>query len=101
MNIKQIRYFLAVAEHKSFSKAAEKINIAQPALSLQIKVLEEKLAVKLLNRHARGVTLTDTGQVVLKHFQKIARDIDDTRNLVSDHMSDPAGDVHIGITTTA
>lgn len=101
MNIKQIRYFLAVAEHKSFSKAAEKINIAQPALSLQIKILEEKLAAKLLNRHARGVTLTDTGQVVFKHFQKIAQDIDDTRNLVSDHMSDPAGDVHIGITTTA
>ena len=59
MTIRQLRYFLRIIELKSFSKAAAYLHVAQPALGLQIRKLEEELGVKLLNRHSRGITPTE------------------------------------------
>lgn len=101
MNIKQIRYFIEIAECKSFSKASERIRIAQPALSSQLKSLEEELGVKLLVRHSRGVSLTEMGDLVKSHFKKIIFDIDNTKSLITEYTTNPSGDVNIGITTTA
>lgn len=61
MDIRQIRYFLRVAKLRSFTRAAEELCIAQPALSRQVKLLEEEFGVRLLHRHGRGVALTDAG----------------------------------------
>jgi LysR family nitrogen assimilation transcriptional regulator len=65
MTLNQIRYFLAVAERGSFSAAARTLNLSQPALCYQLQTLEEGLQVILLERHSRGVRLTQAGQALL------------------------------------
>lgn len=62
MELRHIRYFLTLAEEKSFTKAAEKLLIAQPPLSRQIKDLEDELGTQLINRTNKGITLTEAGE---------------------------------------
>jgi DNA-binding transcriptional LysR family regulator len=65
MELRQLRYFVGVAREQSFSGAAVKLRVAQPALSRQVRLLEEELGVLLLERRARGVRLTTPGEVFL------------------------------------
>jgi DNA-binding transcriptional LysR family regulator len=67
MDLKQITYFIAIAEKGSISAAAAHVRIAQPALSAQIANLEADLGITLFSRHGRGVTLTPAGAVFLDH----------------------------------
>lgn len=67
MNLKQLEYFVHVAELGGFSKAALILNIAQPALSRQIRLLETDLRVSLLLRNGRGVVLTEAGKRLFDH----------------------------------
>src|ERR1700733_8952503 len=68
MELRHLRYFIAVAEEGSFSNAAERrLHTAQPSLSRQMRDLELEVGVKLLERKARGITLTAAGQVFLDH----------------------------------
>ena len=62
MELRHIRYFLTVAEEGSFTKAAEKLCIAQPPLSRQIRDLEEELGTQLFIRKAKGLALTESGE---------------------------------------
>jgi len=71
MELRQIRYFLAIAKHGSFTLAAEQIGIAQPALSTQIAKLEAQLGCALFVRHPRGVELTPTGERFRGHAIEI------------------------------
>lgn len=66
MDVRQLRYFVEVVEAKSFTRAAERIHIAQPALGFQVRKLEDELGVKLLHRHSRGVDPTEAGQALLR-----------------------------------
>ena len=84
MDIRKLTYFVAVSEQKSFTKAAEILRIAQPALGLQIRQLEQQLKVQLLVRHSRGVELTDAGVILLEHARHILERIELARAAVRD-----------------
>lgn len=100
MTIKQLQYFLRVAELKSFSKASAHLNVAQPALGLQVRKLEEELGVKLLDRHSRGVTPTDAGLLLREHALVILRQVERAKLSVVDLTGPPRGKVAVGVTPT-
>jgi DNA-binding transcriptional LysR family regulator len=75
MDLRQIRYFIAVAEDEHFGRASERIHIAQPALSRQIQLLEAELGVSLFDRLPRGVRLSVAGRTFLEHCNKIMVDL--------------------------
>lgn len=67
MSLRQIRYFIAVAQAGSFTAAARRLRVSQPAMTLQVRQLEERLGSPLLTRHPRGVELTEAGRSYLEH----------------------------------
>jgi len=101
MNLKQLRYFVRIAECGSLSKAAEELGVAQPALSQQLRALEDELGVELVIRHSRGIVPNDLGTMLLSHFGTILNEIGRTRELVQDLTRNPTGEVRLGVTTTA
>lgn len=71
MELRQIRYFIATAEQLNFTRAAEQMGVAQPALSRQVRALEEELGVQLLERDSRQVSLTAAGQMFLEDTREV------------------------------
>ncbi|MEM6413131.1 MAG: LysR family transcriptional regulator [Pseudomonadota bacterium] len=87
MELKQLRYFLAVAEEESFSRAAKRMNMSQPPLSMQIQKLENELGVSLFIRGKRKISLTPAGSALIINAKRLleseARIADDVRNAAS------------------
>ena len=79
MELRHLRYFIAVAEELNFSRAAERLHVSQPPLSRQIRDLEAELKVKLLDRNTQGVRLTRVGRAVLARSRKLVRDAESLR----------------------
>ena len=100
MDLRQLRYFLAVARAGSFSRAAEAAGISQPALSEQIRKLESSLGAPLFERLARGVRLTPAGQRLLVHAQKILREVTDARQSLEALRTRVAGRLTVGAIPT-
>src|ERR1700761_7642087 len=71
MNMRQLQYFLAVASELNFTRASERVNIAQPALSAQIIALEEELGTPLFTREKRKVLLTPAGEILVENAQRV------------------------------
>jgi DNA-binding transcriptional LysR family regulator len=83
MELRQLRYFVAVAEELHFGRAAERLYVAQSPLSRQIRGLERELKTELLKRTTRRVELTAAGEVVLERSRRILREIDETIEVVA------------------
>lgn len=96
MDTRQLRYFRAIAEFGSFSRASVALRISQPALSRHVQGLEDYLGVPLLSRHSRGIRLTEAGRHLLERARIILRDFDGLREEVL-----AAGDTQVGHLTIA
>lgn len=100
MDIRQLRYFIAIAEQGSFSRAAAFLNVAQPALSLHVRNMEADLRVLLLRRSPKGVILTDAGAILLRNARIILDQLSIAVEEIRGHEKDPAGEVRIGLPGT-
>ena len=101
MELRQLRYFLAIAEHGTFSKAAGKVYVAQSALSHQLAQLEDELGAQLFVRSRRGVELTEAGTVFHTYATSILRQVEDAASSVAGLTDSPAGKVVFGIPHSA
>ncbi|MEZ5078618.1 MAG: LysR substrate-binding domain-containing protein [Solirubrobacterales bacterium] len=101
MEIKHLRYFVAVAEEQSFTRAAERLWIAQPGLSQQIRVLERELGAQLFERLHRGVALTDAGAVFLEKARAALAAIEEAVATGRDAGAGQVGRVRLGFTPTS
>ena len=100
MNLRDLRYLVAVAEHRHFGRAAESCFVSQPTLSTQLKKLEETLGVVLLERSNRRVMLTPEGEQIVKQTQRILIEVNSLTAL-SEQLRDPmGGDLRVGIIPT-
>ncbi len=100
MEVHQLRYFVAVAEHRNFSRAAERMRVAQPSLSQQIQKLEAEMGQPLFDRLARGVMPTEAGRRLLTHAHRILADLAEARRCGDECREGVAGAVSIGIIPT-
>lgn len=100
MELHQLRYACAIAETGSFSRAAERCQIAQPSLSQQVLKLEEELGAKLFDRLGRGVRLTESGRAFLLHARAVLEHVDLARASVAANDSVIRGSVTIGAIPT-
>lgn len=98
MELRQLKYFVKVAELLSFSKAAKSLYITQSTLSQQIKQLEDELDVALLFRNNHKVTLTEAGETFLKGAKKTLAEADDNKAKILDIASGHRGILNIGVT---
>lgn len=96
MELRQLRYFVAIADHGSLSRAALVLHVAQPALTQQVRRLEEELGAQLLHRSAQGVLCTDAGKVFYEHAQAILKQVADARSAVTQSTTRPSGSVTLG-----
>jgi LysR family transcriptional regulator, hydrogen peroxide-inducible genes activator len=100
MELHQLRYFCAVAEAGSFSRAAEQSHVSQPSLSQQIMKLEDELGARLFDRLGRSVRLTETGQTFLPRARAVLRELEAARGDVAEQKDSVAGSVTIGVIPT-
>jgi len=95
-----LRYFVAVADEGSFSRAAAKVRVAQPSLSQQIRKLEAEVGQPLFDRLPRSVVITEAGRCLLKYARQILASIGDARRCVDELKGKIAGDVAVGAIPT-
>lgn len=98
MNLRQLRYFAKVVEVRNMTRAAGELHIAQPALGMQIRQLEEDLGVALLTRHSRGVDPTPAGELLHQRAQAILELVERTRHEVIAAGGNEAESIRVGLT---
>jgi LysR family nitrogen assimilation transcriptional regulator len=98
MNLRQLRYFLSVVETGNMTRAAEQLHVAQTALGMQIKQLEESLGVPLLIRHSRGVEPTNAGQLLRERATEIIRLVEQTRKDLAADTRQNTETIRLGLT---
>ena len=101
MEIKNLEIILALDSEKHFNRAAEKLNISQPALSMKLKSLENEIGVKLVRRGKNYIGLTPEGEVLKDKFQKIITEYSNIKQLSSELKNNLTGNLRIGVIPTA
>ena len=96
MEVRELRYFLAVAREENITRAAESLHIAQPSLSKQLMELERKLGKQLLIRGKRKITLTEEGVLLRKRAEEIIELVEKTEQEISYDLEEIVGEIHIG-----
>src|SRR4029077_15541783 len=97
MELRHLRYFVGVAEEQHFGRAAERLHIAQPALSRQIQDLERELGFLLFDRLPRGVRLSAPGKVFLSDARRILQDVDEATRRAARIALGKTGTLRVGI----
>lgn len=97
MNINHLKYFLAVAKHKSFTKAAKEMHISQPSISKMIKGMEDELGILLFQRDKRQIELTDAGHALHDQANEIISSFESLNATISDIVNLKKGKIKIGI----
>jgi LysR family transcriptional regulator, nitrogen assimilation regulatory protein len=100
MDLRQLRYFIAIVEQGSFSKAAETLNVAQPALSLHVRNMEAELGSALLFRSPQGVVATEAGEILIRHARIVVDQLSAARHEIKGQEAEPAGEVRLGLPGT-
>lgn len=98
MELRQLRYFVKVAETLNFSEASKELFITQSTLSQQVKQLEESLGTQLLVRTSHSVTLTEAGTELLPYARQTLRDAEQCRQRIADLDAGLGGGLDIGVT---
>jgi DNA-binding transcriptional LysR family regulator len=97
MELRHLKYFVAIAEERSITRAAERLWIAQPGLSTQVRRLEAELGIQLFHRHTRGVELTAAGEVFLERARAALAAAEEARSTGADLEAGLVGTVRLGI----
>ncbi|KRB51914.1 LysR family transcriptional regulator [Rhizobium sp. Root708] len=97
--LRQIQYFVAVAEQGSVTRAAQNLSISQSSVTEALKELETDLGVELFDRHPRGLTITHNGHQFLRHATKILASVSDARTSFSGKQNEQSGKLNIGVTS--
>lgn len=100
MDIRQFRYFLGVADAGNFTKAAAALHVSQPALSQQIKDLEDRLGVRVFDRSPHGLRITDAGAIVVEHARRATASVEALRQSIEEYLGLRRGRVRIGVLQT-
>lgn len=101
VEIRQLRYFVAVAEERNFGRAARRLHLSQPPLSMQIKSLEKELDVILFDRTTRRVELTDAGMAFLKRAKRILAEVEEAKAAARGAELGLRGELEIGFVSSA
>ena len=96
MELRHLRYFIAVGEEQHYRRAARRLRVAQPALSRQIQMLEEEIGFQLFERLPRGVKITDAGKLFLEDARRILQEVDGAVARASHIASGRSGTLRIG-----
>ena len=99
LSLRQVRYFIAVAENGSVTGAAQQLSISQSTVTEAIKGLEDELGIKLIERQARGVALSYKGQQFLRHAHRILAEVSDAQRALKSQETPLAGQLQLGVTT--
>lgn len=100
MNISQLKAFLAVVEHGSFSEAARAMGVSQPAVTMQVQALESDIGAVLLDRRYRRVDLTEAGRALLPHARRVLDELDRARTEIENMSEQVTGRVTLAASTT-
>ena len=101
MELRQLRYFVAVAEESHFGRAARRLHMSQPPLSTQIRGLEDELGVRLFERSTRRVALTDAGRAFLEQARRTLRTAEEAREAAASGAGGLAGTLEVGFVSSA
>ena len=97
--LRQLQYFIAVAEQGAVSRAAQALSISQSSVTEAIRELETDLGVELFERHSRGLSITHKGHQFLRHATRILANVSDARQAFSDDKAAGGGELHLGVTS--